>query len=102
MRPLRVVVVGGGIGGLSAELALRSAGAEVRVYESSRRARRGRCGSWALPNSVRILQRLGVADSVTRYVAPVNEWWMFAPDAPVPSGPISEVPRSGMLPLLLA
>ena len=36
MRPVRVVVVGGGIGGLSAALALRAAGAEVTVYERSR------------------------------------------------------------------
>ena len=33
MRSVSVVVVGGGIGGLSAALALRSVGAEVRVYE---------------------------------------------------------------------
>jgi 2-polyprenyl-6-methoxyphenol hydroxylase-like FAD-dependent oxidoreductase len=33
MRSVRVVIVGGGIRGLSAALALRAAGAEVRVYE---------------------------------------------------------------------
>jgi hypothetical protein len=42
---------------------------------------------------MRIPQRPGVADSVTRRVAPVNEWWTFAGDGSVPSGPTSEVPR---------
>jgi 2-polyprenyl-6-methoxyphenol hydroxylase-like FAD-dependent oxidoreductase len=35
MRSVRVVVIGGGIGGLSATLALRAAGADVRVYEQA-------------------------------------------------------------------
>jgi salicylate hydroxylase len=35
MRTIRVLVVGGGIGGLSAALALRFAGAKVRVYEQA-------------------------------------------------------------------
>jgi salicylate hydroxylase len=47
---------------------------------------------------MRILQRLGVADSITRRAAPVNEWWIFAPDGSVLShqvagrdGPISSL-----------
>jgi phytoene dehydrogenase-like protein len=35
MRSMRVLVVGGGIGGLSAALALRFAGAKVGVYEQA-------------------------------------------------------------------
>jgi salicylate hydroxylase len=34
---------------------------------------------------MRILHRLGVADSVTRRAAPINEWWMFAPGGSVVS-----------------
>jgi 2-polyprenyl-6-methoxyphenol hydroxylase-like FAD-dependent oxidoreductase len=93
MRSLRVVVVGGGIGGLSAALALRSARAEVRVYEQAAELGEVGAGVGLCPNSMRILQRLGVADSVTRHAVPVNEWWMFAADGSVPSGLISEVPR---------
>ena len=83
MRSVRVVVVGGGIGGLSAALALRSAGAEVRVYEQAAEIGEVGAGVGLFPNSMRILQRLGVADSVMRRGAPVNEWWMFTPDGSV-------------------
>ena len=83
MPSLRVVIVGGGIGGLSAALALRSAGAEVRVYEQAAELGEVGAGVGLYPNSMRLLQRLGVADSITRRAAPVNEWWMFAPDGSV-------------------
>ena len=83
MRSVRVVVVGGGIGGLSAGLALRSVGAEVRVYEQSAEIGEVGAGVGLFPNSMRILQRLGVADSVTRRAALINQWWMFTPDGSV-------------------
>jgi 2-polyprenyl-6-methoxyphenol hydroxylase-like FAD-dependent oxidoreductase len=35
MRSVRVVIVGGGIGGLSAALALRAVGADVSVYKQA-------------------------------------------------------------------
>src|ERR1700694_2366893 len=79
MRSLRVVVVGGGIGGLSAALALRSAGAEVRVYEQAAELGEVGAGVGLYPNSMRLMQRLGVAGSITRRAAPLNEWWVFAP-----------------------
>ena len=41
-RPYRVVIVGGGIGGLTAAVALHQRGFEVAVYERSPQARRGR------------------------------------------------------------
>lgn len=53
-------------GGLSAALALRSAGATVRVYEQAAEIGEVGPGVGLFPNSIRILQRLGVADSITR------------------------------------
>jgi salicylate hydroxylase len=82
---MHVLVVGGGIGGLSAALALRSAGATVRVYEQAAELGEGGAGVGLFPNSIRILQRLGVADSVARRAAPINEWWMLAPGGSVVS-----------------
>jgi salicylate hydroxylase len=83
MRSVRAVVVGGGIGGLSAALALRTAGAEVKVYEQAAELGEVGAGVGLFPNSMRILQRLGVADSVTRRAAPINGWWIFAPGGSV-------------------
>lgn len=77
MRSVRVAVVGGGIGGLSAALALLSVGAEVSVYEQAAALGEVGAGVGLFPNSIRILHRLGVADSVIRLGAPINEWWMF-------------------------
>jgi salicylate hydroxylase len=82
---MRVLVVGGGIGGLSAALALRFAGAKVRVYEQATELGEVGAGVGLFPNSMRSLQRLGVADSVTRRAAPINEWWMLGPGGSVVS-----------------
>jgi 2-polyprenyl-6-methoxyphenol hydroxylase-like FAD-dependent oxidoreductase len=83
MRSVRAAVVGAGIGGLSAALALRAAGAEVRVYEQTAELGEVGAGVGLYPNSMRVLHRLGVADAVTRRAAPVNEWWTLAPGGPV-------------------
>ena len=77
---IRVVIVGGGIGGLSAALALRSVGATVAVYEGQA-AQLGevRAGVGLFPNSMRVLRRIGVGDEVTRLAATIDEWCMLAP-----------------------
>ncbi len=41
-RPPRIAIIGGGIGGLAAALALERRGAEVTVHEQSARAQRDR------------------------------------------------------------
>ena len=89
MRPVRVVVVGGGIGGLSAALALRAAGAEVTVYEQAAELGEVGAGVGLYPNSMRILHRLGVADSVIRHGAPIDGWWMRAPGGSVLSNQVA-------------
>jgi 2-polyprenyl-6-methoxyphenol hydroxylase-like FAD-dependent oxidoreductase len=60
-RQLRVIVVGGGVGGLAAALALRKAGAEVVVLERAARLRRGGCGVHLWTNAVLALADLGLA-----------------------------------------
>jgi salicylate hydroxylase len=70
MRSLRVVVVGGAIGGVGAAVH-RS---RREVYEQAAELGEVGAGVGLYPNSMRLLQRLGVADSVTRHAAPVNEW----------------------------
>jgi salicylate hydroxylase len=83
MRSVRVAIVGGGIGGLSAALALGSVGADVRVYEQAAEIGEVGAGVGLFPNSIRILHRLGVADAVTRRAAPITVWSMYSPDGSV-------------------
>jgi 2-polyprenyl-6-methoxyphenol hydroxylase-like FAD-dependent oxidoreductase len=63
---MRILVVGGGIGGLSAAIALRQSGFDVRVFE--RATRFGEAGTaltlWS--NALRAARRLGVAEAIER------------------------------------
>lgn len=72
MSTVRVAVVGGGIGGLTAALALRSVGADADVYEQAPALGEVGAGVALAPAGVRILERLGVADAVTRSAVPIS------------------------------
>jgi salicylate hydroxylase len=63
---LRAVVVGGGIGGTAAALALARAGIDVGVYEQARQLTEVGAGVALAPNGLRMLERLGVSDEVAR------------------------------------
>jgi salicylate hydroxylase len=63
---LRAVVVGGGIGGTAAALALARAGIGVRVYEKAARLTEVGAGVSLAPNGLRMLERLGVGEDVAR------------------------------------
>ena len=66
MSSSRLMVVGGGIGGLAAAIALREAPVETVVFERASDLARLELGAgitlW--PNAVRVLERLGVAQEV--------------------------------------
>ena len=64
--PLRIAVIGGGIGGLTAALSLRQAGFEVNVYEQAPELTQIGGGINIGPNAVRILRRLGLAAGLDR------------------------------------
>jgi salicylate hydroxylase len=57
---LRIAVVGGGIGGLSAALSLLKAGFDVHVYEQARALSEIGAGIQISPNASRLLNRLGL------------------------------------------
>ncbi|HEY7207430.1 MAG TPA: FAD-dependent monooxygenase [Gaiellaceae bacterium] len=59
---LSVGVVGGGIGGLTAALALLQLGVDVHVYEQSEMLREVGAGVQVSPNASRVLHRLGLAE----------------------------------------
>ncbi|TBO57710.1 2-polyprenyl-6-methoxyphenol hydroxylase [Streptomyces kasugaensis] len=70
MAGVRVVIVGGGIGGLAAAVALRAKGVQADVYEQAHRLGEVGAGFMLAPNSLRVLERLGLHDKVTRIGAP--------------------------------
>jgi salicylate hydroxylase len=59
-----VAIVGGGIGGLTAALALRQAGFAVKVYEQARDLAEVGAGLQLSPNAVRVLDRLGLTPMI--------------------------------------
>jgi salicylate hydroxylase len=73
---MRVLVVGAGIGGLAAALALRESGFDAHVYEQARVLREVGAGLALGPNAVRILHRLGLAEAL-RAVGVRSESWDF-------------------------
>jgi 2-polyprenyl-6-methoxyphenol hydroxylase-like FAD-dependent oxidoreductase len=62
----RVVIVGGGIGGLALAIALRQRGIEAPVYEAAPELRAVGAGIWVPPNAMQVLGRLGLAEAVLR------------------------------------
>jgi salicylate hydroxylase len=63
---MRVVVIGAGIGGLTAALTLRRAGLEVQVFEQAAELREVGAGIQISPNAARILNRLGLEEPMRR------------------------------------
>ncbi len=61
---LRVLIAGGGLGGLTAAIALRRAGLDVLVFEKAPELREIGSGLSVWPNATRALDRLGLLEPV--------------------------------------
>ena len=61
---MKIIIAGGGIGGLVAALSLHKAGFEVKVFESVKEIKPLGVGINLLPHSVRILTNLGLQDKI--------------------------------------
>ncbi|MDO9435600.1 FAD-dependent monooxygenase [Hydrogenophaga sp.] len=71
-KPLHVAIVGGGMGGLAAAVALTHRGISVAVYEQSSVLREVGAGVFIYPNSLRQMERMGLGDALARVGAKVG------------------------------
>lgn len=70
---MKIIIAGGGIGGLVAALCFHQAGFEVQVYESVKKMKPLGVGINLLPHSVRILTKLGLADKLAAIAIETKE-----------------------------
>jgi salicylate hydroxylase len=70
--PLRIAIIGGGIGGLAASLALRSRGLDVSVYEQAKQLREIGAGVSIYPNAIRLLEQIGLGDRLEKIGSPIT------------------------------
>ena len=77
---LRAVVVGGGIGGIAAAVALTRAGIDVQVHEQARQLAEVGAGVSLAPNGLRVLDRLGAGPGIRRAGAPYTASELRLPD----------------------
>lgn len=71
-KRVHVAIVGGGMGGLAAAVALSRRGISVAVYEQSGSLREVGAGIFVYPNSLRQLERMGLGDALARVGAKVG------------------------------
>jgi salicylate hydroxylase len=67
---LQIAIVGGGIGGLTAALALRARGLSAKVFEQARELREVGAGFSLFPNAALLLQRIGLAEEIAKIGCP--------------------------------
>ena len=69
---LKVAIVGGGIGGLTAALALRARGLSVTVFEQANELREIGAGVTIFPNAMLLLHRIDLADEIEKIGCPIT------------------------------
>ena len=74
MKDSRISIVGGGIGGLSAALALQHFGFRVSVFEQARELRGIGAGVTITPNAMHALNFLGVGERVAKEAGPTEAY----------------------------
>ena len=89
-KRLKVVVIGGGIGGLFAANALVAHGFQVSVYEQAPNLGEVGAGVFLTPNSVRQLQRVGLGQAVEKFGARVGFGSQYLRHNGVPIAPVQE------------
>jgi salicylate hydroxylase len=71
-RNLRIGVVGGGLGGLTAALALARNGFEAHVFEQTDQLRELGAGVGLSPNALKVMRELNLEQTIRQYGAPTD------------------------------
>lgn len=77
MDRAKILIAGGGIGGLTAALSLHKAGFEVMVYESASEIKPLGVGINLLPHAVRVLTNLGLQEAMSEVAIATRELIYF-------------------------
>lgn len=77
MYSKKILIAGGGIGGLTAALSLHKAGFDVWVYESTAEIKALGVGINILPHAVRVLTNLGLHDAMAEVAVATSELIYF-------------------------
>jgi salicylate hydroxylase len=93
--PAHVVIVGGGIGGLFTANALITHGLRVSIYEQAPVLGEVGAGVFLTPNSVRQLERVGLASSVEKWGARVGAGSRYFRHDGTPIAPVQVTDSSG-------
>jgi salicylate hydroxylase len=92
---LKVVIVGGGIGGLFAANALIAQGQHVSVYEQASALGEVGAGVFVTPNAVRHLERVGLSAAVERWGARVGTGSQYQRHDGTPIAPVQVTDAAG-------
>src|SRR5579859_5570938 len=87
----RLIISGGGIGGMTSALSLQRAGIDVMVYERSPTSAEVGAGMSLWPNATRVLQSLGLLEQVLACGEPVTRFNLHGPGGNL----ISSISMSG-------
>lgn len=63
---MKVLIIGGGIGGLTTALACQHFQLDYELFETAPVIREVGAGIWVPPNAMQVMSRLGVADTITQ------------------------------------
>lgn len=86
---LSVAIIGGGIGGLAAANALIRSGVDVTLFEQAAELGEVGAGVMITPNSVRLFDRMGMAEDLDRLGGRIREGSSYLRMDGTPVGPIS-------------
>ena len=92
---IRIIIVGGGIGGLFAANALIAHGLQVSVYEQAAELGEVGAGVYVTPNSVRQMQRVGLGRAVEQWGARVGAKSRYLRHDGTPIAPVQVTDASG-------